>query len=1062
MAFHRFSFNNGEISPDLHYRSDLTKFYSSCRTMENNIPIPQGGASRRPGWEAVMRLDFGTPSATAYRLLVFEISSTERYHVVLAANPNTTGPDDVTNITIYSDIGQTLQTITAAYLPTEYVQIQSLLLNDVMFLFHENHHPLKLSRVATTTWELELMPFNGGPWARSSNQDKTLVMAIDANRYLAATTYDTGDYSYTGTEDTLTGVASKLFRSRFSVAGRGGAVVREYYDTCIGTTALPSVTGFAVGDRIQIEGISTLAGEWKITEVDETNKKIYLDTGTVFVNGIPFNDYTGVNVSSDTVYRVGSRPTHWQSLQDGNTGNDPPSSPDFWVERNSIYGAGFTASTSSNFYSAADVGRRFRMQYDLNISDSQQWDDTEQGSFSKILPAFGSVTMRTQNGIWDGEVALQQSLDGGATWDDIGVIQSKNGTSNGEIIREITEYNVLIRAYLRKRNTAPSDSGCNLYLEVTGVQYAYYRVDTFNDERSVDVTLENYIPDYVATWKWSRDLFGGSNGYPSCAAIYQERMVLSGIPGEPSVLAFSATDDFEHWQPQSLASTSFVTEFATAQRWPVRWMVPKKVLLFGTERGEWSLSPSAANQAIAPGQFFIEEHTSRGSAAHQALSSSDLMIHIAAGSREIRAMRYSFEKDGYESDLLNFFATHIGNDSPFREFAYVRSPQEIVYVVRDNGELASYVYDRAQQVNAWSRHPMPDGHAVLSVGTARNSVGNDDLWAVVRREDGTYLERLRTDNYTIDGAYNFENVDTKQLYVPYSDEPAFVAYDNTLRTGETQQANWSGMGRFVVVNPAVSQLVVKEDGVALNVDEDYIVLNTPITWLWIPRATGTLTLFDFTTPLVENTEWYQFTADSTQCARVINPALDSSTLDWIIDLTPSNDINHIPQANDFVLFPDSLGATISGFDGLIPLTPDVDFVVYDVPILFSAFAMENPETMRIGIQMASMLAPTDLLAGPDVGGPGGSIKVSQVEVYVQDGAGGEISLDNGTNYDTIKFQPANALVTNTVLGLFSGKFIVDMASGRSDGDGLLMQIRNTSAYPQTITNIGVRAHRNRK
>jgi hypothetical protein len=43
------SFNNGEVTPMIFARSDIEKYSSSCRIMENMLPTVWGPATRRPG-----------------------------------------------------------------------------------------------------------------------------------------------------------------------------------------------------------------------------------------------------------------------------------------------------------------------------------------------------------------------------------------------------------------------------------------------------------------------------------------------------------------------------------------------------------------------------------------------------------------------------------------------------------------------------------------------------------------------------------------------------------------------------------------------------------------------------------------------------------------------------------------------------------------------------------------------------------------------------------------------------------------------------------------------------
>ena len=47
------NFNAGEISPKIDARSDITKYFSGCRTLENFIPLVEGGAMRAPGTKFV-------------------------------------------------------------------------------------------------------------------------------------------------------------------------------------------------------------------------------------------------------------------------------------------------------------------------------------------------------------------------------------------------------------------------------------------------------------------------------------------------------------------------------------------------------------------------------------------------------------------------------------------------------------------------------------------------------------------------------------------------------------------------------------------------------------------------------------------------------------------------------------------------------------------------------------------------------------------------------------------------------------------------------------------------
>ena len=70
------SFNAGELDPKLSNRSDITKYYSGCRTLENFVPLVEGGAVRMPGTYFVAEIKDSTKKA---RLMPFHFSTIQAY-----------------------------------------------------------------------------------------------------------------------------------------------------------------------------------------------------------------------------------------------------------------------------------------------------------------------------------------------------------------------------------------------------------------------------------------------------------------------------------------------------------------------------------------------------------------------------------------------------------------------------------------------------------------------------------------------------------------------------------------------------------------------------------------------------------------------------------------------------------------------------------------------------------------------------------------------------------------------------------------------------------------------
>jgi len=176
------SFNAGEVSPMVDARTSLDKYRSACRTLENFVIMPYGGAIRRPGTQYI-----GTTktSATQSRLIGFNFSTTTRFVIELG----------VGYLRVWNPSG-TLQTIsgTATELATPYAaadlrEIQYCQINDIMYFAHANYPPRKLTRISDTNWTFAEVKFEYPPLLDSSDNQTKLSVSVGNWGYFSANQY---------------------------------------------------------------------------------------------------------------------------------------------------------------------------------------------------------------------------------------------------------------------------------------------------------------------------------------------------------------------------------------------------------------------------------------------------------------------------------------------------------------------------------------------------------------------------------------------------------------------------------------------------------------------------------------------------------------------------------------------------------------------------------------------------------------------------------------------------------------------------------------------------------
>ena len=204
------NFNGGETSPRLDARSDVNKYLSGCRILENMIPFVEGGAMRAPGTYYVAEVKH---SDKATRVIGFHFSTIQAYiieigedyfrfykdngQIVVAYTAWTDGAASYVLGQLVTNAGSYYRCIVAhtsnavfavdlaagkwevtngatdlayeishTYTEAELFDIKYAQSADTLWLVHPSHQPAKLTRSAHTTWTLSdwtptANPFNG-------------------------------------------------------------------------------------------------------------------------------------------------------------------------------------------------------------------------------------------------------------------------------------------------------------------------------------------------------------------------------------------------------------------------------------------------------------------------------------------------------------------------------------------------------------------------------------------------------------------------------------------------------------------------------------------------------------------------------------------------------------------------------------------------------------------------------------------------------------------------------------------------------------------------------------
>jgi hypothetical protein len=351
--------------------------------------------------------------------------------------------------------------------------------------------------------------------------------------------------------------------------------------------------------------------------------------------------------------------------------------------------------------------------------------------------------------------------------------------------------------------------------------------------------------DFGGTWsgEGSDPWWNDEDGWPATVSAYQQRVAYGGTTVRPqtvwlsriqSLLDFNTNIDEILTQDQALAFT-----LASGDQNRIQWLASSRSLITGTYGDEWTID-GGPYEAITPTNVVALRQTNHGCERLPPILVGPSAIFLERLGRTVQEMVYDFNMNSYKSNDLTILAPHITKEYSIFDWAYQRTPNSVVWSLRDDGTLLGLTYQREQKVVGWHRHET-EGF-FISVGSTPGQDRETDLWVVVAREDksgggtGGYwcLEKMAPefvsddilDSRFLDSYTVYTNPGTDTFTIPHLEGHTV----NILADGETQPPQVAAAGGVITLDKSTYGIVV--------IGLPYITVIEPVM-ADIPTPTGT-------------------------------------------------------------------------------------------------------------------------------------------------------------------------------------------------------------------------------
>ena len=286
---------------------------------------------------------------------------------------------------------------------------------------------------------------------------------------------------------------------------------------------------------------------------------------------------------------------------------------------------------------------------------------------------------------------------------------------------------------------------------VTGaVEYNVYRssngifgyIGTSTTTSFIDDNIE---PDLTATAPVQNNPFANNNN-PSCVAYYQQRKVYANTTNKPQTLYASqlgTSNNFNYSRPL-VASDSIEISLADREVNEIRHLIPLKDLVVLTSSSEYKVNGSDGIFQANPSPVALIQ-SCYGSSHVQPIISGEMIIFVQSGGSVLRDLGFDYLSDSYNGDELSLLASHLFEGKEVEYIAYAKEPYRLVFVVFNDGSLATLTYNKKQELCGWGRQETKG--QFKNVAVIRE--GNEDVaYFVIKRkinnEDKVFIERTKT------------------------------------------------------------------------------------------------------------------------------------------------------------------------------------------------------------------------------------------------------------------------------------------------------------------------------
>jgi len=280
----------------------------------------------------------------------------------------------------------------------------------------------------------------------------------------------------------------------------------------------------------------------------------------------------------------------------------------------------------------------------------------------------------------------------------------------------------------------PSDVGRSISFVGPDEKKRYLTITSVVDATRFYVRMYGFGLNDVGTriTRFKLGAFSDSSGWPQAISLYKERLMFAGTASKPVTIYGSKQGIFDDagTAQDVLATDGLAITLLSSQMNRIEWLVDDEDLLAGSVGQIRGVGPADVTSGFSARNIDQTKGPTNGASPVQPLSIGGITLYVSSDTRKIRELVLG-DQNRYVAPELSVLAEHLLK-AGIREWTYVESPDPVIWICLENGDLVSVTYDRDQKVTAFARQQIGGGF-VESVTSIPGRDRQGMVYLVVRR-----------------------------------------------------------------------------------------------------------------------------------------------------------------------------------------------------------------------------------------------------------------------------------------------------------------------------------------